>query len=85
MELKDFFPDFKEDKTGTVRNKGNKRNIDFSYMDYEGARIYAPTDGRTYQIYEVQKDLVEKHMNRSIIQCRGYSSLCSGLYGILWT
>lgn len=68
-ELKDFFPDFKEDKTGTVRNKGNKRNIDFSYMDYEGARIYAPTDGDvTYQLFmKYKKDLVEKHKEQEYI------------------
>lgn len=47
-ELQDFFPNWKPDKTGTVREKkGQKKgtNIDFSYMDEEGTRVYAPTDG----------------------------------------
>lgn len=47
-ELKDFFPNFKEDKRGTVRRRpGEKKNtnIDFSYMDEDGARVYAPCDG----------------------------------------
>lgn len=47
-ELKDFFPDYKEND-GEVRNKKGKNNtnskIDFSYMTYEGTKIYAPTDG----------------------------------------
>lgn len=56
-ELTDFFPSFKEDTTGTVRTKSKEKKtkskkkrkvsvkIDFSYMDYEGTKVYAPTDG----------------------------------------
>lgn len=48
-ELHDFFPNWKPDKEGLVRRKPGAKNlgtqIDFSYMDYEGTRIYAPTDG----------------------------------------
>lgn len=47
-ELKDFFPNWKEDKKGLVRDKpGEKKGtrIDFSYMDFAGTQIYAPTDG----------------------------------------
>lgn len=64
-ELSDFFPSFKEDKAGTVRTKaGTKKKsgskIDFSYMDYEGTRVYAPTDGDvTFQLFNLYKrDLV---------------------------
>lgn len=48
-ELHDFFPNWKPDKEGLVRRKPGAKNlgtqIDFSYMDYEGTRVYAPTDG----------------------------------------
>ena len=48
-ELKDFFPNLKEDDSGKARQGSNKKNsgsrIDFSYMDYAGTRVYAPTDG----------------------------------------
>jgi len=56
-ELGDFFPNFKEDKKGEVR--GKKAVIDFSYMDYDGTRIYAPTDGdATLQIFhKYRKDI----------------------------
>ena len=55
LELVDFFPDFKPDKTGTVR--GNKQSsIDFSYMDYDSAKAYAPADGDfTLQIWKKYK------------------------------
>lgn len=76
-ELGDFFPDFKEDKTGTVRGggkgkgKGKKQTnkIDFSYMDYDGTRIYAPTDGDvTYQLFmKYKKDLIENHKEQEYI------------------
>lgn len=66
--LHDFFPDYHEDDTGTVRGKTNRRRkanskIDFSYMDYEGTRIYAPTDGDvTYQIFmKYKRDMVKNH------------------------
>lgn len=65
-ELKDFFPNWKEDKKGTVRRRpGEKKNtrIDFSYMDEEGARVYAPCDGDvTLQLcFKYKKDMLEKH------------------------
>lgn len=65
-ELKDFFPNYKEDKKGTVRErKGDKKvsRIDFSYMDYEGTRVYAPTDGDvTFQLYNKYKpDMLKNH------------------------
>ena len=55
LELVDFFPDFKPDKTGTVR--GNKQSsIDFSYMDFDSAKVYAPADGDfTLQIWKKYK------------------------------
>ena len=65
-ELKDFFPNYKEDKKGTVRERvGDKKvaRIDFSYMDYDGTRVYAPTDGDcTLQLYfKYKEDLVKNH------------------------
>lgn len=65
-ELKDFFPNWKEDKKGLVREKaGEKKNtrIDFSYMDYEGTKVYAPTDGdATFLLEKKYKPiLVEQH------------------------
>ena len=71
-ELTDFFPSFKEDASGTVRKKShhkgkNKKSsgarIDFSYMDYEGTRVYAPTDGDvTLQLcLKYKKDMAENH------------------------
>lgn len=66
-ELKDFFPNLKEDNKGTVRSKKGAKNkgskIDFSYMTYEGTRVYAPTDGDvTLQLfYKYKRDLVNNH------------------------
>lgn len=75
-ELDDFFPDFKED-VGEVRTKttGKKKKkkatskIDFSYMDYEGTRVYAPTDGDvTLQLFmKYKKDMVENHKEQEYI------------------
>jgi len=51
LDLEDFFVGYKEDDSGKAKAKGKGRgkkkssNIDFSYMDYEGARAYAPADG----------------------------------------
>lgn len=69
LDLKDFFVDFEEDKSkGEIRSRGgkNKRKkarIDFSYMDYEGSRCYAPADGDlTLQIFfKYKRDLIENH------------------------
>lgn len=68
-ELNDFFPDFKEDDGGEIRVKAGKRKkkqnskIDFSYMTYEGTRVYAPTDGDcTLQLYlKYKKDMLQNH------------------------
>ena len=51
--LSDFFPTYKEDEDARLRTvskvgkkkKKKKSNIDFSYMDLEGTKIYAPADG----------------------------------------
>lgn len=65
--LSDFFPDFESDKTGEVRNKGKRKksgsHIDFSYMDYTGTKIYAPTDGdMTFQLLmKYKRDLLTNH------------------------
>lgn len=76
-ELSDFFPDYKNDDSGSVRvskttkyKKGKKSNrIDFSYMTYEGARIYAPADGdATYQLFmKYKQDLVHNHKEQEYI------------------
>lgn len=73
-ELDDFFPSFKEDDTGLTRagGKGRKKKgskIDFSYMDYEGTRIYAPTDGDvTYQLYmKYKSDMLKNHKEQKYI------------------
>ncbi|MEM4385948.1 MAG: DNA polymerase [Candidatus Anstonellales archaeon] len=54
-DLEDFF----------VVGKGKKKDykIDFSYMDYNGTRIYAPADGDfTLQLYlKYKKDLLENY------------------------
>lgn len=68
-ELKDFFPNLKEDKSGTVRSKKNAKKsssgsrIDFSYMTYEGTKVYAPTDGDvTLQLFnKYKRDLLVNH------------------------
>lgn len=64
LELTDFFTDYKEDTTGTVKGKRKKGlTVDFSYMDYEGAKAYAPADGdTTLALYhKYKKDLVDNH------------------------
>jgi DNA polymerase I-like protein with 3'-5' exonuclease and polymerase domains len=74
-ELSDFFPDWKADGIGTVRTKADskkKKNgskIDFSYMDLEGTRVYAPTDGDvTFQLFNMyKKDMVQNHKEMEYI------------------
>lgn len=76
-ELDDFFPGYVEDSSGTVRGSGKSRTskknkgarIDFSYMDYDGTRIYAPTDGDvTLGLYlKYKKDMVENHREQEYI------------------
>lgn len=63
-ELSDFFIGYEEEEQ--VRSKGSKKkklNVDFSYMDYDGTRIYAPTDSDvTLQLlFKYKKDLLENH------------------------
>jgi len=66
-ELKDFFPNWKEDKKGTVRERKDAKSkgtqIDFSYMDYAGSRIYAPADGDfTLQlVLKYKADMIKNH------------------------
>lgn len=76
LELTDFFTDYKEDDSGLVsanskRKKGKKSGvkIDFSYMDYEGTKAYAPADGDfTLQLFNIfKKDLIENHSNMEYI------------------
>ena len=71
LDLKDFFVDFEEDNSkGEIRSrssgKGKKKkgsSIDFSWMDYEGSRCYAPADGDlTLQLFlKYKRDLIENH------------------------
>lgn len=68
-ELSDFFPNLKEDKTGMIRNKAKGKSkkaesrIDFSYMDYDGTRVYAPTDGDVTLclFHKYKEDMVRNH------------------------
>lgn len=77
-ELSDFFPDFKEDKGGEVRTKAGGKGkgkskynskIDFSYMTYEGTKVYAPTDGDvTLQLFmKYKRDMLENHREQEYI------------------
>ena len=67
-DLGDFFVDFKENKDEKVRGKKGKI-IDFSYMDYDGTRIYAPADGDvTLMLFnKYKKDLLENHREQQYI------------------
>ena len=73
-ELYDFFPSYKEDDSGLTRAGGKSRKkkgslIDFSYMDYDGTRVYAPTDGDvTFQLFtKYKKDMIENHREQEYI------------------
>ena len=73
-ELHDFFPNWKPDKEGLVRRKpGSKFNaanmIDFSYMDYDGTRVYAPTDGDVTLclFHKFKADLLANHKEMEYI------------------
>lgn len=63
--LKDFFPMINEKDDGSAHEKSNKAlsRIDFSYMDYSGTKVYAPTDGDcTFLLGKKFKaDLVTNH------------------------
>ena len=85
--LEDFFPAYKEDDDARLRAKSQvgkkkrkkKSNIDFSYMDLDGARIYAPADGYcTMGLWKkYKKELKEQYpqMERiylvEVAACRG--------------
>lgn len=69
LDLKDFFAGFEEDSGGEVRGNAKKKKkkkalvIDFSYMDYDGTRAYAPADGDfTFQIFLKYKTDMLKNM-----------------------
>lgn len=72
-ELHDFFPNWKPDKEGLVRRKPGAKNlgtqIDFSYMDYEGTRVYAPTDGDVTLglFHKFKSDLLVNHKEMEYI------------------
>lgn len=72
-ELHDFFPNWKPDKDGLVRRKPGAKNlgtqIDFSYMDYEGTRVYAPTDGDVTLglFHKFKTDLLANHKEMEYI------------------
>ena len=59
MTTQDFV---QKSQVGRKKRK-KKSNIDFSYMDLDGARIYAPADGLLYNglVEEVQKELKEQY------------------------
>ena len=73
-ELSDFFPDFKED-VGEIKTKAGGRKkkksskIDFSYMDYDGTRVYAPTDGDVTLLLflKYKRDMMENHKEQEYI------------------
>ena len=73
LDLSDFFVGYKEEDTGKVNDKAVKKqkkatkkkklDIDFSYMDYAGAKAYAPADGDVTLclLHKYKKDLLENH------------------------
>lgn len=72
LDLNDFFVDYKEESTGEVKQSKKKKNnstIDFSYMDYDGAKAYAPADGDfTLQIfYKYKRDMLDNHREQEYI------------------
>ncbi len=64
LNLKDIFLDYSEDDGGRVKKSKKNTLIDFSFMDYETSRAYAPADGDvTLQVYfKYKRDLIEKHV-----------------------
>ena len=65
LELSDFFSGFSEDDSGKTKSSGKKKGarIDFSYMDYDGSRAYAPADGdlTLCLFHKYKKDMIENH------------------------
>lgn len=74
-ELDDFFPEFKEQvgevrsRAGAKKKKSAMSRIDFSYMNYDGTRVYAPTDGDvTLGLFLMYKrDMMQNHKNQEYI------------------
>lgn len=76
LDLKDFFLEYSEDtgekvqeKTTKSKSKKKSRYIDFSYMDLNGSRAYAPADGDfTLQLLlKYKRDLKENHADMEYI------------------
>lgn len=70
--LKDFFPSIAENDSGKSRTanvKNKARLIDFSYMDLNGTKIYAPADGDcTFLLAKKYKtDLVTNHSEQQYL------------------
>lgn len=69
LELTDFFTGYHEQTAelkGKKAEKSKKKkgsHIDFSYMDYDGTKAYAPADGDfTFQLFiKYKRDLKENH------------------------
>lgn len=74
LDLKDFFVDYSEDESGLAKQSGKKgkkkkSNIDFSYMDYDGARAYAPADGdfTLGLLFKYKKGLMNEFKNQEYL------------------
>ena len=72
LDLHDFFLGYTEDDSGLNRlSKKRKKDtlVDFSYMDYEGTRAYAPADADlTLQVYNILiKDFMENHRDEEYL------------------
>ena len=67
-ELSDFFPSYSED-SGRIKGGKKRSKIDFSYMEYDGARIYAPCDGdMTLSLYNKYiADLYKNHAEQEYL------------------
>lgn len=66
LELSDFFAGYSDEGPeikGSKRKKKKGYKVDFSYMDFDGSRAYAPADGDfTLQLFiKYKKDLVENY------------------------
>lgn len=72
LELSDFFTDYKEDDSGIIsstskRKKKKGSKIDFSYMDYDGTKAYAPADGDfTLQLFLMFKQDLLKNYSKML-------------------
>lgn len=66
LDLKDFFVHYEEDDSGKRKSTKKSRKgmlIDFSYMDYDGTKAYAPADADlTLQIFNLfNKDFTKNY------------------------